>query len=103
MIFDFLKNVKEKKRKKELIKIMLMNINISEPEKSLYIQAIDILDIEWINKIYETLTYFVKHIEIKNLEEIQKKGFAKLTGLRKKEAYEKQKEINSFQFLMNNL
>lgn len=78
-------------------------MNIPEAQKSLYIQALDILDEEWVNKIYDTLTHFVQDVEMKELDDIQKNNFSFVHGMRKKEAQERQKEINSFNFLLNKL
>lgn len=103
MIFDFLNKQTEKEKKIKLIKIMFLNLHIPEEQKALYIQALDILDENWINKIYNVLTNFVKDVEIKDLEDIQKKNFSMISWLKKKEAEEKKNEINSFSFLLNNL
>jgi hypothetical protein len=40
---------------------------------------------------------------VKELEEIKKQNFSSISGLRKKEAEEKKKEMNSFSFLLHNL
>ena len=44
MIFNFLKKRKKTTEKIELIKIMFVNLKIPESQKSLYIQALDVLD-----------------------------------------------------------
>ena len=44
MIFDFLKKQKEISKKKELIVIMIRSINISEEQKELYLESLDVLD-----------------------------------------------------------
>jgi hypothetical protein len=83
--------------------MMLMNLQIPEDQKSLYVQALDILDEEWIERIYNSLTLFIKDIEITELEDIQKSNFSSINWMKKKEAEERKKEINSFSFLINNL
>ena len=103
MIFDFLKKQNKLQEKIKLTKVMIMNMEIPEEQKSLYIQALEILDEEWIDRIYSSLTKFVEEIEIKELDQIQKTNFSVISWMRRKEAEERKKEINSFSFLINNL
>ena len=103
MLFEFLKKQRKPNQKIKLTQIMIMNLQIPEDQKALYIQALDILDEQWIEKIYNTLVNFVEKVEIKELDEIQKNHFSVVTWMRKKEAEERKKEINSFSFLMSNI
>lgn len=103
MIFDFLKKQNKYKEKFDLTRIMIMNLQIPEDQKSLYIQALDILDENWLDRIYNSLVDFVKDIEITELDQIQKNNFSIVAWMKRKEAEERKKEINSFSFLINNL
>lgn len=103
MIFDFLKKQKEIDKKIKLTKVMILSLHIPEAQKSLYIQALDILDNEWIDRLYEKLVKFVEILELKDINDINKHNFSKITWMKKKEAIEKQKDLNSFSFLINNL
>lgn len=103
MIFEFLKKQTDKKRKKDLIVIMIQSLQIPENSKQLYLEALDILDLEWLDLLYKDLSKFVENFENKELEEISKQNFSSIAGMRKKEAEEKQKEINGFSFLLHNL
>ena len=103
MIFNFLKKRKKTVEKIELIKIMFVNLKIPESQKSLYIQALDVLDESWIDRIYNELSDFTNNLELKNLEDIQKNNFSVINSLRLKEAEEKKEELNSFNFLINKL
>jgi len=103
MLFDFLKKQDKLKEKIKLTKVMIMNLEIPDEQKSLYIQALDILDEDWIDRIYSSLVRFVEEVEIKELEQIQKTNFSVISWMRRKEAEERKKEINSFSFLINNL
>lgn len=103
MIFNFLKKRKKTVEKIELIKIMFVNLKIPESQKSLYIQALDVLDESWIDRIYNELSDFTNNLELKNLEDIQKNNFSVIIWLRLKEAEEKKEELNSFNFLINKL
>jgi hypothetical protein len=44
MIFDFLKKQNEISKKKELIVIMIRSINVSDQQKDLYLESLDVLD-----------------------------------------------------------
>lgn len=82
---------------------MIEALNVSEDQKNLYLEAIDILWKQELEILFKNLTLFVEKIEIKELEAIKKEDFAIVSWMRKKEATEKMKEMNSFSFLLNNL
>ena len=103
MIFDFLKKQSEFKKKKNLTQIMIMSLNIPDAQKSLYLQSLDIIDKKYIDNIYNDLIKFVEKYEVKELEEISKTNFVNIAWMQKKEATAKQKEINAFNFLINNI
>lgn len=101
MLFDFLKRKSKKSEKIKLIQIMFMNLKIPEDQKSVYLQALDILDDAWINRIYNELSDFVNNLELKSYEDIQRNNFSKINWLKIKEVEEKKKELNSFNFLFS--
>ncbi len=103
MIFDFLKKQKDMYKKRKIIKVMIISLNIPDKQKELYFEAITILTTDWLEKLYITLSNFTKQLEYEELDNINKQNFSQIAGMRKKEAIEKQKEINSFTFLINNL
>lgn len=103
MVFNFLRKQKEIYKKRKIIKIMVISLNIPEIQKELYLEAIEILSIEWLEELYITLSNFVKQLENEELDIINKQNISQVAWMRKKEAIEKQKEINSFSFLINNL
>ena len=102
MIFDFLKKRKKKHEKIYLIKIMIKSIKLSEEQKELYLEALEVINDSNLDNLYNDITYFIKNYEIKSIENISKQNFSKIEGLRKKEAKEKQEELNAFTFLLNN-
>lgn len=103
MIFDFLKKQKEINKKRKIIEAMIVSLNIPDKQKELYLEAISILTEDWLEKLYISLSNFIKTLENEELENISKQNFSSIAWMRKKEAQEKQKEINSFSFLINNL
>jgi len=103
MIFNFLKKQKETKKKIDLLKIMIQSIKIPEKQKKLYIEALDILDINKLNSLYIDIVKFTQNHEITHLDNINKQNFTSIAWLKKKEAVEKQEEINAFTFLLHNI
>ncbi|MDF1682411.1 MAG: hypothetical protein P1U46_01205 [Patescibacteria group bacterium] len=71
-----MKKQKKIRDKKKLTQIMIMNMKINDSQKSLYIQALDILDENGIDEIYKSFIHFVEKMEIKNIEDIRKNNFS---------------------------
>jgi len=103
MIINIFKKYSEKSKKKKIVKTIIENLNINDKQKSLYLDALENIDEIWLEKLYISLQEFIWNIEQKEIEDIRKNNFTKIEGLRKKEVLEKQKDINSFWFLLNNL
>jgi len=103
MIFDFLKKQKELSKKKKIIEIMILSLNIPDKQKELYLEAISILEEEGLEKLYIDLSKFARELEEEELNNIWNSNFSQVAWMRKKEAKEKQKELNSFSFLISNL
>lgn len=82
---------------------MIDSLNIPEKQKYLYIESLDVLDTQWLDKLYENMKVFVESLEKKEKEEISFSNFASIWGLTKKELKEKKKEENAFSFLINNM
>lgn len=103
MIFPFLNKKKKLNEKKELLKIMILTLNIQEEQKKLYLDAFSVLDEKNIDKFYNDISKFIEDFEIKQVEEIRNNSFSFINWIRKKEAEEKKKDLNSFNFLLSNL
>lgn len=103
MIFKFLSKQKELKKKKKLMEIMIVSLNIPEEQKQLYLEALNTMWEDYLEALYKNLVSFTERVELKEIESINKESFSTIAWMRKKEAVEKQKEINSFSFLISNL
>ena len=103
MITNFLKRYAETNKKRKIVKSIIENLNISEKQKELYLSSLDVIDENWLEKLYQNLMIFVENLEVREIEDIKKENFSSIAWMRKKEVLEKQKEINSFWFLLNNL
>lgn len=103
MILNIFRKYSENSKMKRIIKTIIENLNISEKQKNLYLDSLDFLDELWLEKLYKSLESFMWEIEKQQISDITRDNFTKIAWMRKKEAQEKQKEINSFWFLLNNL
>ncbi|MGE4443747.1 MAG: hypothetical protein AB7E37_01995 [Candidatus Altimarinota bacterium] len=103
MILNIFKKYSEKSKKKKIITTIIENLNINEKQKKLYLDSLDFLDEGGLEKLYKSLEVFMSEIEKQQISDISKENFTKIAGMRKKEVVEKQKELNSFGFLLNNL
>jgi len=103
MLFPFLQKQKSDSKRRKLIETMITALHVSEEQKDLYIEAIQVLSWEDLEILYGKLTKFIEHIELKEVENIKKEDFSRIAWMRKKEAKERIEEVNSFSFLLNNL
>ncbi len=103
MIYEIFKKYSQTSKRKKIIITIINSLHINDSQKNLYLESLDFLDLEWLDQLYNSLQEFIWEIEKTNLEDIRNENFTQISGLRKKEAVEKQKDINSFWFLLNNL
>lgn len=103
MLINFFRKQTDLQKKKKLLLTMIKNIRISEDQKELYIKTLDILDEKWLDNLYKSVWAFIEEVETDEIKNIAKNNFSSISGMRKKEAVEKQKEINSFSFLLSNI
>jgi hypothetical protein len=82
---------------------MILSLNIPDQQKDLYLGAISILDNFWLEKLYISLSNFSKELEEEELNNIWNNNYYQIAWMKKKEANERKKEINSFSFLISNL
>lgn len=103
MILNIFRKYSETNKKKKIIITIIQNLNINEKQKNLYLDSMNFLDEIWLDKLYKSLEVFMWEIEKKQIDDITRESFTKIAWMRKKEVLEKQKDINSFWFLLNNL
>ena len=103
MILNIFRKYTEINKRKKIIITIIEDLNINEKQKQLYLDSLDYLDEVWLEKLYKGLEMFMDQVEKKEFEDISNNNFSNIAWLRKKEAIEKQKELNSFWFLLNNL
>lgn len=103
MLFSFLKKQKKRSQQKKILETMIASLTMAPEQKSLYFQALEVVNDTEMDELYQNIIRFVEKIEIRELEEISKDNFGTIAGMRKKEAHEKMQEMNSFSFLLHNL
>lgn len=103
MILGIFKKYSETNKKRKVVKTLIESLRISDKQKTLYLDSIDILDDVWLDKLYKSLMLFIDEYEWKEISNIKNQNFSQISWMRKKEAIEKQKDVNTFNFLLNNL
>jgi hypothetical protein len=78
MIYKFLNKRKKNKEKKELIILMINNLNIQDEQKELYLESINILNENEIDIFYNEISKFIENIEIKEIEDIKENSFSNI-------------------------
>ena len=76
MIFKFLSKQKDLNKKKKLIKVMVISLNIPDEQKELYLEALEIIDENYVEELYKNLTRFTEKVEVKEIENINKESFS---------------------------
>lgn len=103
MILNIFKKYTDRSKRIKIVKTIIENLNINERQKNLYLDSLEFLDEDWLDKLYKSLEKFMGEVEKEQSSNNKNDNLVKMEWLRKKEAIEKQKEINSFWFLLNNL
>jgi len=79
MLFHFLQKQKDIKKQKKLVETIIVSLNISEEQKKLYIEALEVTSPQETQELYKNLSRFVEQIELKELEQIQKESFTSIS------------------------
>lgn len=103
MLLKIFKKYSDIKKRKKIIITIINSLKINEKQKNLYLDSLNFLDEQWLNNLYKLLEQFMWEIEKKQIEDIKKESFTKIAWMRKKEVLEKQRDLNTFSFLINNL
>ena len=103
MLSNFLEKQKKYMQKKKLIETMVLSLHIEESWKKLYLETLSGMTQEELDILYIKLVKFVEKIELKEISDIRKQSFTTIAGMRKKEAKEKQRDINALSFLFHNI
>lgn len=103
MIVNYFKRARHKKINRKLLIQLLKNIDISDSDKKEFLSGIKILNWDKVEQLYNKILSFVKKRELKNIDEIEKVNFTKITWMTLHEAEKKKTEINSISFLFDKI
>jgi hypothetical protein len=103
MIFKFWEKQNQLSTKKTLLKDLINSLDILDTDKTLFLEAMIIASPERIEILYSEMVHFIKESELKEIDEIEKTHFSSIDGMTIKQANEKKKDINSFNFLLTNV
>ena len=103
MVSKILKKYNKVSQKKTMLKTIISALKISEQQKQLYLDALEVIKNDKLDSLYDDITWFSENIELKEIEDIKKQNFTQIRWMTKKEAEEKKQDINAFSFLLHNL
>jgi hypothetical protein len=104
MLFSsILKKFSEWAAKRKLLTEMILGLKIDDQHKQLFLDSLDVLDTVWLESLYTKITVFVQEIEEKEMT--KKVGNIKQhqEALSRHENEEKEKETNTFNFLLDSI
>ncbi|MDC0505996.1 hypothetical protein OAN96_00195 [Candidatus Gracilibacteria bacterium] len=103
MVSKILKKYHKPTQKKIMLRTIISALSISEEQKQLYLDALQVIENDALDNLYDEITTFSNDIELKEIEDIRKQNFTNIQGMTRKEAEEKKQDINAFSFLLHNL
>lgn len=97
------KKYKEREYRILLIKDLIDWLEIDQKQKDLYLESLDVLDDEWLERFFNKLTSVIEIIE----ENSNNKNFTEKTSqiyeINKQEELEKTQELNAFNLILDNI
>jgi hypothetical protein len=79
MILNIFKKYNEISKKKKLIKVIIENLKISDKQKTLYLDSMEILDEIGLEKLYKSLSIFLEEVESNEYKNIKKNNFSEIS------------------------
>lgn len=102
-IWNIFKKYKEKEYRLILVKDLILSLNIDSRQKNLYIESLNILDDESLDRFYKKLTWVIDIIEENENNLSFSKELETTNYIKKQEQIQKKEEINSYNFLLDNI
>ncbi len=103
MVSKILKKYHKANQKKAMLKTIISALKISEQQKQLYLDALEVIKNDALDNLYEDITAFADNVEVKEIQDIRKQNFTNIQWMTKQEAEEKKQDLNAFSFLLHNL
>lgn len=89
--------------KRKLLKEMILGLKIDQPHKELFLDSLEVLDTVWLESLYVKITVFVQEIEEKEMTKKIGTRKQEQEALSRHESEEKEKETNTFNFLLDSI
>ncbi|EKD66665.1 MAG: hypothetical protein ACD_49C00023G0008 [uncultured bacterium (gcode 4)] len=102
-IWTIFKKYKEKEYRLILIKDLILSLNIDSRQKNLYIESLNILDDESLDRFYKKLVWVIDIIEENENNLSFSKELETTNFIKQQEQKQKKEEINSYNFLLDNI
>ena len=102
-IWNIFKEYKEREYRLILVKDLILSLNIDSRQKNLYIESLNILDNESLDRFYNKLTWVIDIIEENENNLSFSKTIENNNSIKKQEQIQKKEEINSYNFLLDNI
>ena len=102
-IWNIFKKYKEKEYRLILVKDLILSLNIDSRQKNLYLESLNILDDESLDRFYKKLTWVIDIIEENENNLSFSKELETSNFIKKQEQIQKKEEINSYNFLLDNI
>lgn len=103
----FLGNIFRKYKQREyrliLIKELIEWLEIDSRQKNLYLESLEVLDEEGLERFYNKLTSVIEIIEEDENKSTFKKQTQEIYKINSQEELEKKQEINSFNLILDNI
>jgi len=102
-IWNIFKKYKEKEYRLILVKDLILSLNIDSRQKNLYIESLNILDDESLDRFYKKLVWVIDIIEENENNLVFSEKLETSNLIKKQEQIQKKEEINSYNFLLDNI
>ncbi len=103
MFSGILKKIREKNRRKDVLRQIIAKLRIDETQRSLYFESLELLDDEGLSAFYHRLLAFVDDVECAAVS-IERGRYAEnIRSIRKKEEDDRRKEAGRINFLFDNV
>gem|GEM_PF-3798160 len=78
MVSKILKKYHKASQKKVMLKTIISALKISEEQKQLYLGALEVIQNNALDALYEDITAFADNVEVKEIEDIRKQNFTNI-------------------------
>lgn len=78
MVSKILQKYKKASQKKIMLKTIISALKISDEQKQLYLDAIEVIENDALDGLYEDITQFSENVELKEIEDIRKQNFTRI-------------------------